>query len=71
MKEELLRLGKKITTTRKAKGFSLRDLAATAEISKGNLSDIERGNRDPRYSTLLAIATALEMPVTELIRRDA
>ena len=71
MKDELLRLGKKITVTRKAKGYSLRDLAAHAEISKGNLSDIERGNRDPRYSTLLAIATALGMAVTELIQREA
>jgi len=37
-------------------------------ISKGNLSDIERGKRDPRYSTLKAIAEGLEVPLSQLVK---
>ncbi len=37
-------------------------------LSKGNLSDIERGRRDPRFTTLRAIATGLRIPVALLIK---
>jgi len=37
-------------------------------ISKGNLSDIEHGKRDPRYSTLSAIAEGLEIPLSQLLK---
>jgi transcriptional regulator with XRE-family HTH domain len=37
-------------------------------ISKGNLSDIENGKRDPRYSTLKAIAEGLEISLARLLR---
>lgn len=38
------------------------------KISKGNLSDIENGKRDPRLSTLVAIAEGLGLKLTQLLR---
>lgn len=69
--ETLLKLGQRIAGVRREKGLSLRDLARTAEISKGNLSDIERGKRDPRYSTLSAISTGLGITLIELLTLPA
>jgi len=37
-------------------------------ISKGNLSDIENGRRDPRFSTLRSIASGLGMKLSQLLR---
>lgn len=65
--EVLLKLGQRIASVRREKGLSLRDLARIAEISKGNLSDIERGKRDPRYSTLAAISGGLGITLIELL----
>ena len=65
--ETLLKLGQRIASVRKEKGLSLRDLARIAEVSKGNLSDIERGKRDPRYSTLSAISLGLGITLIELL----
>lgn len=42
-------------------------LSQRMSISKGNLSDIERGKRDPRFLTLLAIAEGLQIPFSELL----
>jgi transcriptional regulator with XRE-family HTH domain len=42
-------------------------LANQAGISKGNLSEIERGMRNPRYTTLLQISWALECPMSKLL----
>jgi len=59
-------LGQRITRLRKRGGVPLERLAYEAGISKGNLSDIENGKRDPRYSTLIAIAEGLNVKISEL-----
>lgn len=41
-------------------------LAARAGLSAQHISQIERGNKDPRVTTILRIADALEMRVFEL-----
>lgn len=61
-------LGERISRQRKKRGITLEKLAYEMDISKGNLSDIEHGKRDPRYSTLRAIAEGLEMPLAQLIK---
>ena len=61
-------LGKRIKTARSKKGITLEKLAYGAEISKGNLSEIENGLRDPRFSTLHSIAECLEASVSELLK---
>lgn len=68
-KEELTKaLGQRIAKERKKRGITLEQLAYEMEISKGNLSDIENGKKDPRYSTLVAIAEGLNTHLSRLIK---
>jgi transcriptional regulator with XRE-family HTH domain len=65
---ELKALGARILLIRKRKGLTLDELSLRMSISKGNLSDIERGKRDPRYQTLRAIADGLGLTLHGLVR---
>lgn len=64
----LQELGRRIAETRRVRGISIERLAYGVGISKGNLSDIENCKRDPRYTTLLAIAEGLELPLSQLLK---
>ena len=64
----LLALGKRISSQRRRRGITLERLAYEMDISKGNLSDIEHGKRDPRYSTLKAISLGLGISLSMLLR---
>lgn len=64
----LTKLGQTISVERRKRGITLEQLAYQMGISKGNLSDIENGKRDPRYTTLLAIAEGLEIPLAKLLK---
>lgn len=48
--------------------MTLEKLAYEVGISKGNLSDIENAKRDPRFTTLLAIAEGLDVSVSHLLK---
>ena len=61
-------IGARINQLRRKKGKTLEKLAYEMNISKGNLSDIEHGKRDPRYSTLKAIADGLGVSISELLK---
>jgi transcriptional regulator with XRE-family HTH domain len=65
---DLTALGQRILEVRKKKGITLEELSMRMQISKGNLSDIERGKRDPRFQTLKAIAAGLGLTLQALIR---
>lgn len=67
-KELIAKLGRRISIERKKRGITLEKLAYEMEISKGNLSDIENGKSDPRYTTLLKIADGLELPLSKLLK---
>jgi len=54
-----LRIGKRLRELRTAKGLSLADLAKAAEVSVGNLSEIERGLAVPSIRTFCLLSTAL------------
>ncbi len=64
----LEKLGLKITRLRKSRGITLEKLAYEMGISKGNLSDIENGKKDARFSTLKAIADGLELSISQLFK---
>ncbi len=66
--DDCLRLGQRISLLRKRKGMTLEKLAYEVGISKGNLSDIENGKRDARFTTLMAIAQGLELSVSQLLK---
>ncbi len=61
-------LGSLIAKIRQRKGKSIEKLAYEAGISKGNLSEIENGKRDPRFSTLYAIAEGLDVTLAQLFK---
>src|SRR5215469_13247885 len=63
-------VGRNIHRLRAAAGLSLADLAAAGEISKTTLHGIEQGAGNPTLSTLWALATALRVPLGELLEPD-
>jgi transcriptional regulator with XRE-family HTH domain len=63
-------VGRNIRRLRAAAGLSLADLAAAGEISKTTLHGIEQGAGNPTLSTLWALATALGVPLGELLEPD-
>ena len=59
-------LGATVRTLRKQATLTISDLATTSGISVGMLSKIENGQISPSLSTLQAVATALNVPITAL-----
>ena len=67
-------VGKKIRllrVTRSGPRMTQEELAANAGISVSFLSMIERGERAPHLDTLAKLATALQVPITELFSFDS
>lgn len=60
-------IGRAMKRIRIEKGLTQEKLARRAGITLRPLSDIERGVSDPRLSTVLGIARALNVPVEELL----
>lgn len=60
-------LARKVREHRKARGLSQHDLARLASISRGPIAYLETEASLPSLETLLAIARALRVPVSELL----
>lgn len=60
-------LGSKIARLRKMRGLNQFEFADVCGKMVNTVSKIERGIGDPRLSTLLDIAKALDIPLTELL----
>ena len=56
----------RIKEIRQSKGMSLRMLADLSGTSKEPIINLETGRTDPKLSTLLALADALNVPLAEL-----
>lgn len=65
--ENIARLGKRIDDLRREKGYSMREFAIRCNIHKSQVNELTKLGVDFRYSTLVNIATGLEMPLSELI----
>ena len=63
---ELVALGIVVRHQRQAKGLTIEALAFKAGVSAGHLGRIERGHGNPRWDTLCAVASALDMPLADL-----
>lgn len=61
-------LGADLRALRKARGFTLTDLAAQLERSVGWLSQVERGLSEPSITDLRLLASALDVSVSSLFR---
>lgn len=60
-------IGKAIKLCRVKRKISQADLAEAANISVSYLSLLERGKRDPNFSTIQSIAEALHIPLSILV----
>jgi len=67
----VLTLGRRIRHARTSAGLTLEDLAAKTAIAPSQLSLIENGHREPRFTLLQKLATALEIDVTDLLKPAA
>ncbi|NLW48559.1 MAG: helix-turn-helix transcriptional regulator [Firmicutes bacterium] len=64
-------LGAKLKKLRENRKISLRKLGGMAHLSHSFIADIESGRSNPSIDTLNALAKALDVPVTELIGKNA
>jgi transcriptional regulator with XRE-family HTH domain len=64
------KIGRRIRCLREGKGFSQELLSFKADIHRTYLSQLELGQRNPSYTTLLKLSDALSINITELIRID-
>ena len=56
------KIGKRIKELRKSKNLSQEKLSELADIAQNSLSNIETGKTDIRYTNLLQISKAFNMP---------
>lgn len=67
-KDQLVRLAARIRALREMRGLTQDEFAARCHISVSFASLLERGERSPSYETLVQVADALDMPLSELFR---
>ena len=60
--------GKNLRAARKERGFSQESFAHAVDLDRTYIGGIERGERNPGLKTIVRIADALEIEVTELFR---
>jgi transcriptional regulator with XRE-family HTH domain len=65
--DTLKKFGLRLRKLRQDKGLSLNMFAYENDLSKASVSKIERGIIDFRFSTLLQMANALEISLSELL----
>lgn len=65
--EEHAALGEAIRRLRKEAGLSQETLADMADTDLTQIGGLERGVRNPSYSTLVRLATALEIQVSTIV----
>jgi transcriptional regulator with XRE-family HTH domain len=62
------RFGERVRTLRKRKDWSLEQLAERAKMHVTYLSSVERGYRNPTLNVLAALAAALEVTLSSLVK---
>jgi transcriptional regulator with XRE-family HTH domain len=61
-------VGEQLRRLRQDQRRTLRDVSSAARVSLGYLSEIERGQKEPSSELLAAICTALDVPLSSLLR---
>jgi transcriptional regulator with XRE-family HTH domain len=64
-----LALGLAIREFRNKRGISQERLALISGVDRGYMGGVERGERNPSFTNILRITTALEISTIELFRR--
>lgn len=63
-----VRFGKRVREVRTGKGLSQMDLVRQHDWTLSHYQKIERGDLDPRLSTVVKLAETFGMPVAELLK---
>lgn len=63
----MTKVGKRIQDVRRARGLTQSDLAEKVGITPKYLSNIECGDKVPKFETFIAIANALEIDANTLL----
>ncbi|QXU39816.1 helix-turn-helix domain-containing protein [Pedobacter sp. D749] len=66
-RKRLQKFGQNLRTIREKLNLSQDQVVANCDLTKGNLSNIENGNKDFTFTTLLEIAKGLGIPPKELL----
>ncbi|MBW1600865.1 helix-turn-helix transcriptional regulator [Streptomyces sp. TRM70308] len=61
-------LGDVLRRQRQRQGRTLREVSASARVSLGYLSEVERGQKEASSELLSSICDALDVPMSELMR---
>ncbi|WP_123738148.1 helix-turn-helix domain-containing protein [Salana multivorans] len=69
--EELSQVGARLRAARHARGWTLEELAARAEMSTSTLSRLESGKRQASLELLLPLTRQLGIRIDDLVRLDA
>jgi transcriptional regulator with XRE-family HTH domain len=62
-------LGDELRRQRQRQGLTLRQVSASARVSLGYLSEVERGQKEASSELLAAICGALDVPLSQLLRQ--
>jgi transcriptional regulator with XRE-family HTH domain len=60
-------LGSALRVARVSQGRTLRDVAKSARVSLGYLSEVERGQKEPSSELLNSICTALDLQLSKIL----
>lgn len=61
-------LGEQVRSRRLERGLSQEQLSEKAGLDRTYVSSLESGKRNPAFSTLIKLASALEVELAELVR---
>ncbi|WP_166139313.1 helix-turn-helix domain-containing protein [Nocardioides ochotonae] len=61
-------LGDVLRDQRMQRGMTLREVSAEARVSLGYISEIERGQKEASSELLASLCTALEVPLSAVLR---
>jgi len=68
MESEAQKLGKNLKRIRTEKGISQSDVAESLGVSRGFISNIEKGKTNPTLATIVRLANAIEASSDELLK---
>ncbi len=63
------KIGRTIKKLREEKGITMEKLAWWSDFSKGGLSEVERGLREVKISTLSKICKTLEIKISDFFKK--
>ena len=61
------RFGRNLREARLARGWTQEDLGHAADLHSTEIGRLERGDREPRLSTIVRLARALKLTAADLV----